>query len=72
MPSSWDDDDDEVNDSDGCEHCSCWPDGGDCCDCGAENDSYEDDADEVWLPTEAVGLSFDDDGSEEIKDEVPS
>lgn len=67
MPQSYDDDDDDIEP---CDHCDCWPDGGDCCDCGMENEDYDgyDDDDDVVAPS-VVEPIYDDDGSEEAKDE---
>jgi len=57
----------QYSDDEGCTHCDCWGDGGDCCDCGAENDSWDGDEDEETYSA-PTNLVCDDDGSEELKD----
>lgn len=61
-------DDDDIQDDDECEHCECWSDGGDCCDCGMENSDWDGDPDEEGDSTPFIVPPCDDDGSEEMKD----
>lgn len=63
--------DDEADVDSTCEHCECWPDGGDCCNCGEENSSWDGDEDEeASTPArQTIDMAgFDDNGDEELKD----
>lgn len=69
MPQYDDDEDDDLDIA--CDHCDCWQEGGDCCDCLAENPhwsgSWEEDNAPLHTATVEPETSIDD-GSEEEKD----
>ncbi len=74
MPAAYDDEDDDNYDSEACAHCECWSDGGDCCDCGMENDNWDGDEDDGESNDPILGSSvypdsmFQDDGTDEVGD----
>lgn len=63
--------DEDYDDPPDCEHCECWSDGSDCCDCGEPAHDFDDEI--VEPPTIKAKIALepevdDDDGSYEIKD----
>lgn len=61
-----DPEDDDIDED--CSHCSCWEDGGTCCDCGETSPNAPQNEEEPTLPLVMNETQFVDDGSEEIKD----